>query len=183
MCIRDRQSIQDTLWIDGHLNRNVIAKDPDVFARTCGLPKAAGTAKFFMVEDDSGVGKGKPFSDEKLSLALTIYKARDFAEAKAHVQNVLDFVGMGHSVGIHTKDQTHATALAEDLRVVRVLVNQAHTFGNGGSFDNGLNFTLSMGCGTWAGNSISENLNYKNFINITHSVSYTHLTLPTILLV
>ena len=77
---------------------------------------------------------------------------------------------MGHSVGIHTKDQTHATALAEDLRVVRVLVNQAHTFGNGGSFNNGLNFTLSMGCGTWAGNSISENLNYKNFINITHLV-------------
>ena len=61
-------------------------------------------------------------------------------------------------------------ALAEDLKVVRVLVNQAHTFGNGGSFTNGLNFTLSMGCGTWAGNSISENLNYKHFINITHLV-------------
>ena len=50
----------------------------------------------------------------------------------------------------------------------RLLVNQAHAFGNGGSFDNGLNFTLSMGCGTWGGNSISENLNYRNFINITH---------------
>jgi len=49
-----------------------------------------------------------------------------------------------------------------------VLVNQAHTFGNGGSFDNGLNFTLSMGCGSWAGNSISENLNYRHFINVTH---------------
>ena len=167
----DKQNIQDTLWIDGHLNRKVIAKDADVFARTCGLPEAAESAEFFMVEDDKGVGKGKPFSDEKLSLALTIYKARNFAEAKAHVQNILDFVGMGHSVGIHTKDQAHATALAEDLRVVRVLVNQAHTFGNGGSFDNGLNFTLSMGCGTWAGNSISENLNYKNFINVTHLVS------------
>ena len=101
---------------------------------------------------------------------LTVYRAKDFSEAKAHVQNVLDFVGMGHSVGIHTKEEAHATELAEDLRVVRVLVNQAHTFGNGGSFDNGLNFTLSMGCGTWAGNSISENLNYKNFLNITHLV-------------
>ena len=55
--------------------------------------------------------------------------------------------------------------------VVRVLINQAHTFGNGGAFDNGLNFTLSMGCGTWGGNSISENLNYKHFINITHLVT------------
>ena len=53
------------------------------------------------------------------------------------------------------------------------MVNQAHTFGNGGSFDNGLNFTLSMGCGTWGGNSISENLNYRHFINITHLVTTT----------
>ena len=45
------------------------------------------------------------------------------------------------------------------MDVVRVLVNQAHTFGNGGGFDNGLPFTLSMGCGTWAGNTITENLN------------------------
>ena len=58
--------------------------------------------------------------------------------------------------------------IAEELNVVRVLINQAHAVGNGGSFDNGLNFTLTMGCGTWAGNSISENLNYRNFINITH---------------
>jgi sulfoacetaldehyde dehydrogenase len=166
----DKQKIQETLWVDGHLNRHVIAKDPDVFAETCGLPEAARSAKFFLVEDGLTVGRDSPFSDEKLSLALTVYKTKDFAAAKAHVQNVLDFVGMGHSVGIHTKDQAHATELAEDLRVVRVLVNQAHTFGNGGSFDNGLNFTLTMGCGTWAGNSISENLNYKHFINITHLV-------------
>ena len=166
----DKQKVQDTLWEGGHLNRHVIAKDPDVFAETCGLPEDAKLAKFFLVEDELHVGKESPFSNEKLSLALTVYKAKDFAEAKRHVQSVLDFAGMGHSVGIHTKDQVHASELAEDLRVVRVLVNQAHTFGNGGSFDNGLNFTLTMGCGTWAGNSISENLNYTNFINITHLV-------------
>ncbi|HUS96873.1 MAG TPA: sulfoacetaldehyde dehydrogenase, partial [Hyphomicrobiaceae bacterium] len=54
---------------------------------------------------------------------------------------------------------------------VRVLVNQAHTFGNGGSFDNSLPFTLSMGGGTWAGNTISENLNWRHFVNITHLVT------------
>ena len=167
----DKKKIEETLWVDGHLNRHVIAKDPDVFAETCGLPEEAKSAKFFMVEDENAAGKDHPFSDEKLSLALTVYRATDFAAAKAHVQNVLDFVGMGHSVGIHTKDTDHARELAEELRVVRVLVNQAHTFGNGGSFDNGLSFTLSMGCGTWAGNSITENLNYKNFLNITHLVT------------
>jgi sulfoacetaldehyde dehydrogenase len=69
---------------------------------------------------------------------------------------------------VHTRDLERARRLAAELDVVRVLVNQAHAFGNGGSFDNGLNFTLSMGCGTWGGNSISENLNYRNFINVTH---------------
>ena len=69
---------------------------------------------------------------------------------------------------IDRADPANARHLAESIDVVRVLVNQAHTFGNGGSFDNGLNFTLSMGCGTWGGNSISENLNYRHFINITH---------------
>ena len=166
----EKQKILETLWVDGHLNRHVIAKDAAVFAQYCGLSGEAMTAKFFLVEDENEVGKGYPLSDEKLSLVLTVYRAKDFVEAKAHVQHILDFVGMGHSVGIHTKNQDHAKELAEDLRVVRVLVNQAHTFGNGGSFDNGLNFTLSMGCGTWAGNSISENLNYTHFLNITHLV-------------
>jgi sulfoacetaldehyde dehydrogenase len=55
--------------------------------------------------------------------------------------------------------------------VVRVLVNQAHTFGNGGGFNNGLPFTLSMGCGTWQANAISENLNWRCFVNITHLVT------------
>ncbi len=166
----DKAKIQDTLWVDGRLNRHVIAKDAAVFAKAAGLPEEAGKADFFMVEDGLGVGGEFPFSDEKLSLVLTVYRAADFSAAKSHVQNLLDFVGQGHSVGIHTANQNHARELAEDLKVVRVLVNQAHTFGNGGSFTNGLEFTLSMGCGTWAGNSISENLNWSHFVNITHLV-------------
>ncbi len=55
--------------------------------------------------------------------------------------------------------------------MVRVLINQAHTFANGGGFDSGLNFTLSMGCGTWGGNTITDNLNYMHFLNITHLVT------------
>jgi sulfoacetaldehyde dehydrogenase len=165
----DKQKILDNLWVDGHLNRHVLAKDPDVFADVCGLPEAAKKAKFFLVEDD-GAGPDHPLSGEKLSLALTIYRAADIEAAMTHVQNVLDYQGMGHSVGIHTKDADNAALLAERLNVVRVLVNQAHTFGNGGSFDNGLGFTLTMGCGTWAGNSISENLGYHHFLNITHLV-------------
>ncbi len=165
--VEERQMIRDALWVDGRLNRKLIAKDADVFAREVGLSKAAESARFFMVEDD-GVGPDHPFSDEKLSLVLTVYRAPDFGAAAKRTQEILNYVGRGHSCGIHTSNMDHARRLADELEVVRVLVNQAHTFGNGGSFDNGLNFTLSMGCGTWQGNSISENLNYRHFINVTH---------------
>lgn len=168
MCTsEERQQIIDTLWIDGKLNRHVIAKDPDVLAEVTGLPEAAKSAKFFMVEE-TGVGSEYPLSNEKLSLVLTVYRGADFKGAKQRLNELLEYAGMGHSVGIHTDDLAQANELAEDLNVVRVLVNQAHTFGNGGSFTNGFEFTLSMGCGSWAGNSISENLNYKHFINVTH---------------
>ena len=160
--------IADKLWVNGNLNRELIAKDADVFARGIGLADAAQNSRFFLVEEDFDAASS--FADEKLSLVLTVYRARDFEHAVELVRDVLNVQGRGHSCGIHTADPSHPVRLAEDLDVVRVLVNQAHTFGNGGSFNNALNFTLSMGCGTWGGNSISENLNYRHFINITHLV-------------
>ena len=60
--------------------------------------------------------------------------------------------------------------LGLELPVSRVIVNQAHCFATGGSFDNALPFSLSMGCGTWGGNSIGDNLNYRHFLNITRVV-------------
>jgi sulfoacetaldehyde dehydrogenase len=164
---QEKRAIADTLWVNGHLNRKVIARDADVFAREAGLTQAAENARFFMVEE-SAIGPEHPFCDEKLALVLSVYRAADLDEAIDKVRAILAVKGHGHSCGIHTNDPANARRIAEQMDVVRVLVNQAHTFGNGGGFDSGLNFTLSMGCGTWAGNSISENLNYRHFINITH---------------
>ena len=166
----EKARIQGTLWINGKLNRLVIAKDADVTADIMGLPAAAKGRTFFMVEE-AQVGGKHGFADEKLSLVLTVYRAADFAEAKDIVRRILEVTGKGHSAGIHTADLAHARELAAETDVVRILVNQAHTFGNGGSFNNCLPFTLSMGGGTWAGNTISENLNYRHFINITHLVT------------
>ena len=163
----EKDAIRDTLWVNGKLNRKVIAKDAQVFAAECGLDGRARASKFFMVEE-AGVGRDYPFSDEKLALVLTVYRARSFDDAVDLVRAIMEFKGKGHSVGIHTEEIAHARRLAEELDTARVLVNMAHTFGNGGGFDSGLNFTLSMGCGTWQGNSISENLNYRHFLNITH---------------
>jgi sulfoacetaldehyde dehydrogenase len=164
------QKIVDLLWQDGKLNRNIIAKDAHILCDIFGLGGDAKSAKFFMVEE-TGIGEDYPLSDEKLSLVLTVYRAKDFADAKRIGSEILDHLGKGHSIGIHTKDMDHAREVAEDIDVVRVLVNQAHTFGNGGGFNNGLPFTLSMGCGTWQGNSITDNLNYTCFLNITHLVT------------
>ncbi len=166
----EKDLIQNNLWQDSKLNRHLIAKDATVFAEKVGLNPDNPDIKFFMVEE-SGIGDNYPFSDEKLALVLTVYRASDFHGAKKKLREMLNYKGRGHSCGIHTNELAHATELAQELEVVRVLVNQAHTFGNGGGFNTGLPFTLSMGCGTWGGNSISENLNYKHFLNITHLVT------------
>ena len=171
LCGREeKQRIAERLWVRGKLNRDLIARDADVLARAFELPEKADGAKFFLVEEE-GIGRAAPFSGEKLALVLTVYRAKDFAEAKAKVAAILDHQGKGHSCGIHTTDMARARELAEDLDVVRVLVNFAHTFGNGGGFNSGLGFTLSMGCGSWQKNSISENLSYRHFLNITHLVT------------
>ena len=167
---QEKAAVQQALWHNDKLNRNLIARDAKILARAFGLPAEAERADFFMVEE-TGTGKAHPFSGEKLSLVLTVYRAKDFAAAKEQVRAILDYQGKGHSCGIHTKDMAHARELAEDLDVVRVLVNFPHTFGNGGGFDSGLGFTLSMGCGSWQKNSISENLSYRHFLNITHLVT------------
>ncbi len=166
----EKEKVRARLWVDGHLNRRVIAKDAAVLAEVFDLGEGAAEAKFFMVEEGA-VDPASKFADEKLSLVLTVYRAKDMDAVVDQLDAVLDVCGKGHSVGIHTATPEHATRLAEQIDVVRVLVNQAHTFGNGGGFNNGLNFTLSMGGGTWAGNSITDNLNYSNFINITYLVN------------
>ena len=164
-----REAIRGTLWQNGALNRRVIAQDARVSAEVFGLPEAAREARFFMVEE-AEVGGKHSFADEKLSLVLTVYRAADFEDALRLVREVLEVTGKGHSTGIHTADMDHARRLAEQTDVCRVLVNQAHTFGNGGGFDNALAFTLSMGGGTWAGNTLGDNLNWRCFVNITQLV-------------
>ena len=160
----EKRAIEGALWVEGRLNRELVARDAATLARETGLPAAAAAARFFLVEDE---GEGR-FADEKLSLVLSVYRAKDLDHAIARVAALLEVRGKGHSCGIHTRSRENPRRVAEALDVVRVLVNFAHTFGNGGGFDSGLNFTLSMGCGTWQGNSISENLGYRHFLNVTH---------------
>ena len=79
----------------------------------------------------------------------------------------MEFQGAGHSVGLHSSIDSRAIELGLELPTCRVIVNQAHSFATGGSFDNAMPFSLSMGCGSWGGNSIDENFNHKHLMNIT----------------
>jgi sulfoacetaldehyde dehydrogenase len=163
----EKRRLQDVMWVDGKLTSTLTAQAPARIAALAGLDSPeAWNAEFFLVEED-GYGPDHPFSGEKLAVVAAVYKFGALDEALARIQGLLDFQGAGHSCGIHTQSEEHAREVAERLRVARVLVNQAHCFGTGGGFDNGLGFTLTMGAGTWAGNSISDNLSYRHFLNIT----------------
>jgi len=92
---------------------------------------------------------------------------RDFDEALALTGRIYDYQGKGHSVSLHSQDESQALRLGLELPVARVIVNQAHCIAAGGSFDNGLPFSLSMGCGSWGANSFSDNMHWRHFLNIT----------------
>lgn len=163
--VDQKQQLQNTLWVDGHLHRDVIAQTAARIAELAGL-KDMQEASILMVEE-CGIGEGYPYSDEKLSPVLAIYRARDFDDAFAIVKRILDFKGKGHSVGIHSENDAHIMRIGLEMPTCRVIVNQAHCFATGGSFDNGLPFSLSMGCGSWGGNSTPDNLNYRHYLNTT----------------
>lgn len=120
-----------------------------------------------LLVEETGVGSDYPFSGEKLSPVLTLYRVADFAAAVACVARLYAYMGAGHSVGLHSSNPRQALQLGQDLPVARVIVNQAHCFATGGNFDNGLPFSLSMGCGTWGGNNFSDNLGWRQYLNIT----------------
>ncbi|WP_170414794.1 acylating sulfoacetaldehyde dehydrogenase [Ruegeria arenilitoris] len=161
------------LWPDGHLNRSVIAQDADKMLDALGMAgKVPEGTKFLAVETD-GIGADHPLSGEKLSRVLALYHAADFDDAREIATRILAHQGAGHSVGIHTNDDARAIGMGRDLPTCRVIVNQAHTFATGGSFTNGMPFSLSMGCGSWGENSIDTNLHWRHFVQTTKIVRET----------
>ena len=163
----EKERLQAVMWPDGKLASKVTAQDAPRIAAIAGLEREAlRSARFLMVEE-TGAGPDFPYSGEKLSPVLTVYRARDFDHACAIVADIYAYQGAGHSVSIHSTDDAHILRLGLELPVSRVIVNQIHCYATGGSFDNGLPFSLSMGCGTWGRNNFSDNMNYRHYLNIT----------------
>ena len=176
--VDDEAGIVARLWPDGHLNRSVIAQDADKMIAVLDLDVPEDTE--FIAVPTSGIGPEHPLSGEKLSRVLALYRASDFDEAVATTRAIQLHQGAGHSVGLHSTDADRPMTLALAIPTSRVIVNQAHTFATGGSFTNGMPFSLSMGCGTWGGNSVNDNVNYRHFLQSTRIVREIPANEPTL---
>lgn len=166
--VEDEAGIVAKLWPGGRLNRSVIAQDADKMIAALELDVPEGTD--YIAVPTSGIGPEHPLSGEKLSRVLALYRASDFPAAVETTKAIQMHQGAGHSVGLHSADPDRPMILAYAVPTSRVIVNQAHTFATGGSFTNGMPFSLSMGCGTWGGNSVNENVNYRHFLQSTKIV-------------
>ena len=158
--------LEQTYWQDGKMNRHMMAQDIDKVLAALSIDDATDNVRFLIAPTDKSTKVDK-ISGEKMALFFALYRAPDFLAAACLAQEIQDGQGAGHSVGIHTTDDVKAHYLALHLPTCRVIVNQAHCFATGGSFDNGLPFSLSMGCGSWGGNGIDENFNWTHLVNQT----------------
>jgi sulfoacetaldehyde dehydrogenase len=167
LCTKEeKELLNKALWPDGkHLNKKIVGQSPQVIAKIAGVEIPEG-ATFFMVLGDSP-GAHDLFSGEKLSVVLTLWKFKEFSKALDILQSIIKYSGYGHSCGIHSNNDERILELATRAHVSRMIVRQPQSYANSGNYDNGMPFSLTLGCGTWGGNITTENITWKHFVNIT----------------
>jgi sulfoacetaldehyde dehydrogenase len=167
----EREKLRTYMWPDGKtLNRDIVAKPVAYIAEQVGISIPDGT-RFLMVLGTKP-GPEDRFSGEKISLVLTVWKWTDFSEMVERMKLMHKFSGEGHSASLHSERQERQIELAIKANVGRVNCNMPHAAANSGSWFNGQPTTDSLGCGTWAGNVTSDNINWRHFLN------YTWLSVP-----
>jgi acyl-CoA reductase-like NAD-dependent aldehyde dehydrogenase len=162
----EKEVLRRAMWNDeGHRTPDTIAISPQQLAKIAGFAVPADR-RFIIVHGD-GIGKEHPYSGEKLTTLLAVYKYSGFAQALDMMRSIYEVGGKGHSCGIYSFDQEHIHALALAAPVSRIMVRQPQSKANAGAFDNGMPMTSSLGCGTWGGNIVSENVHLKHYLNTT----------------
>lgn len=170
----------DTHWNDGKLANTLLAKDIDVILKVLNLDNIAPDSTRFLIIPQLDISTDNPLIGEKMTRALTLFKANNFEQAMKDAIAIQDIQGAGHSLSLHSNNDERASTLAMQAKTCRVIVNQAHCFATGGFFTNGLPFSLSMGCGSWGSNSIDDNLNWKHFVNSVQVVREIAENKPTL---
>jgi sulfoacetaldehyde dehydrogenase len=153
-------------WPKNHvINRHMVASPVENIAKIAGID-VPRDRKFLLVEE-SGSGPEHPFSGEKMSLILAVYKCRDLADGIRIVNANQAYSGAGHSCGIYSQNEENILKFALATYTTRCNVNLPNSVANTGDWGAGYPFTGSLGCGTWGGNIASENITLKHYLNNT----------------
>jgi len=163
---QEKAALRQVMWdAEGHRTPNTVAIAPQQLGKIAGftIPE---DRKFIIVHGDR-IGKEHLFSSEKLTTLLAVYSYSGFEKALEMMRAIYEVGGRGHSCGIYSFDSDHIHRLAVAAPVSRIMVRQPQSKANAGAFNNGMPMTSSLGCGTWGGNIVSENVHLKHYMNAT----------------
>ena len=162
----EKEKLKNTLWDDeGHLNTAIVAQPADKIAEMADVSIPEGTE--FYIVPETGWGPDHPFSGEKLSVVMALYKADNIDHAIELTNNIQSYQGQGHSCGIYSNSDENIMKLANVTKTSRVMVNQPQAASNSGNLWNGMRQTFSLGCGSWGGNGTNNNISWRDLINET----------------
>ena len=164
----ETEKVRKTIIINGALNAKIVGQRAAKIAELAGVTVPAGTK--ILIGEVESVELSEEFAHEKLSPVLAMYKAKDFSDALAKAEHLVADGGYGHTSSIYINEVTEKDKLAEfasRMKTCRILVNTPSSHGGIGDLYNfKLAPSLTLGCGSWGGNSVSENVGVKHLINI-----------------
>ncbi|WP_435541274.1 bifunctional acetaldehyde-CoA/alcohol dehydrogenase, partial [Azospirillum sp. ST 5-10] len=163
----EADAVRRVLMSDGHLNAAVVGQSARTIAEMAGIAVPAHTKVLIAEVDD--VGAAEAFAHEKLSPTLALYRAADFADACDKAVALVALGGIGHTSVLYTDQDLQperVRVFGERMKTARILVNQPSSQGGIGDLYNfRLAPSLTLGCGSWGGNSISENVGPQHLLN------------------
>ncbi len=161
--------VGNTIQIDGKLNAAIVGQSAAKIAELAGIKVPAETK--VLIGEVDGVGKEYPFSMEKLSPVLGMYKVKDFDAALARAEELLEYGGLGHTSVLYTDthNSDRIARFSHSMKTCRTLINMPSSQGAIGDIYNfRLEPSLTLGCGSWGGNSVSQNVAPQHLLNIKH---------------
>ncbi len=162
------EKVRKTIIINGALNAKIVGQKATTIAELAGVKVPAGTK--ILIGEVESVELSEEFAHEKLSPVLAMYKAKTIEEAFSKAERLVADGGYGHTSSIYLNAQTETAKIhefAERMKTCRILVNTPSSHGGIGDLYNfKLAPSLTLGCGSWGGNSVSENVGVKHLLNI-----------------
>ena len=159
------QKLREIVFPDGHLNKDAVGRSPREIGAMAGIDIPA-SARIILLPA-KGAGTADLLAKEKLCPVVAILPYKTFHDAVAKAKANLLVEGAGHSAALHSNNEGNIREAGLELPISRLVVNQASSLTAGGSLTNGFAPTTTLGCGSWGGNSISENLDYKHLMNVS----------------